>query len=232
MERFGFVFTFGLGLFVLSILLSGVLPAIALNARDGEYLTLDQLTAEVPDSFHELVTAYPAPFEKHYGLESGKKANSATYKEALQLGRDFYIAEACWHCHSQYIRPVAKETQRWGWVSEADEYNNAMYRPSLWGTRRTGPDLTRQHDVHTNDWQLSHLYDPRSTSPGSIMPGYSWFFEEERDAKTGEVTKVTPGKRAIAVVTYLRWLGSLRAKWEKERRAAERAKRPKPTEEE
>lgn len=154
-------------------------------------------------------------------------AYSKAYREALQLGRDAYISESCWHCHSQYIRPVAKEEQRWGAVSEAEEYNNAASMPPLWGTRRVGPDLSRQHGVHTNDWHMAHLWQPTSTSPGSVMPRYPWFFETKpaeqlkreqelwasrKEAKGHDyaVTEWTPGKRALAVVAYLQFLGTTR----------------------
>ncbi|MCB9832158.1 MAG: cbb3-type cytochrome c oxidase subunit II [Planctomycetes bacterium] len=97
---------------------------------------------------------------------------------ALQRGRDIYISEACWHCHSQYVRPVANEDMRYGPVSTIAQDNNALQRPMLWGTRRVGPDLTYEGGKRSNDWHAAHLHDPRSTSPKSVMPKYPWYFRE------------------------------------------------------
>lgn len=132
------------------------------------------------------------------------KADFATledYKAALRRGRDLYIAEACWHCHSQYVRPTANESLRYGPVSLPGEYQNELSLPQLFGTRRVGPDLSREAGKRTNDWHYAHLYQPTSTVPQSVMPGYPWYFEQ----KDGQVV---PKYEAKAIVAYLQWLGS------------------------
>ena len=85
-----------------------------------------------------------------------------------------------------------------GPVSTAEEYQNDMNLPHLFGTRRVGPDLIREAGKHSSDWQMAHLYDPRSVSPYSVMPSYPWFFDDQR----------RPTRRALALVAYLQWLGS------------------------
>lgn len=204
MERVDTIFFAAILLFVFAFFLSGVLPVWALDEVSPQYQTLDDLTRVVPESFESIATDYPEAFKENFG-----EVSSASFKEALRLGRDIYIGEACWHCHSQYIRPVAKEEQRWGAVSEPEEYNNALQMPPVWGTRRVGPDLTRQGGVHSNDWHMAHLWRPESTSPGSVMPRYPWMFEGEGK----------PGKRALALVTYLQWLGSTRSQVGKRKEA-------------
>src|SRR6185369_15777697 len=107
------------------------------------------------------------------------------------------MAEACWHCHSQFVRPVSKEDLRFGPVSTPEEYQNEMNLPHLFGTRRVGPDLIREAGVHSNDWHMAHLFEPRSVAPYSVMPAYPWFFDEAK----------RPTERALAMVAYLQWLG-------------------------
>ena len=86
-------------------------------------------------------------------------------------GRRIYLREGCWYCHSQYVRPVTGETRRWGPVSEAGEY--AYDVPHLFGTRRIGPDLTREGLKYSNEWHLAHFWNPRMLTPDSIMDPYS-----------------------------------------------------------
>lgn len=114
-------------------------------------------------------------------------------------GRLLYIQEACWHCHSQFVRPVAGEPFRYGPASEA--WENRFDVPQLYGTRRVGPDLSREAGRHSDDWHYAHLYNPRSTTPLSVMPSYRWFF---RETETGPV----PGEQAQDLVAYLQYLGS------------------------
>src|SRR5690554_4991520 len=87
-------------------------------------------------------------------------------------GRDIYISQGCVGCHSQMIRPFRSETERYGEYSKAGEY---IYdRPFLWGSKRTGPDLHRVGGKYPDSWHYHHMYDPRSMSPGSLMPPYPW----------------------------------------------------------
>lgn len=94
-------------------------------------------------------------------------------------GRDLYIREGCNNCHSQLVRPFRSETERYGEYSKAGEY--VYDHPFLWGSKRTGPDLHRQGGKYPNLWQYLHLEDPKSMSPGSIMPPYPWLITNELD---------------------------------------------------
>ena len=89
-------------------------------------------------------------------------------------GRDLYIREGCVGCHSQMIRPFRSEVERYGEYSKSGEY--VYDHPFLWGSKRTGPDLHRLGAKYSDNWHFNHMYDPQSTSPGSIMPGYKWLF--------------------------------------------------------
>ena len=97
-------------------------------------------------------------------------------------GRDIYIAEGCNNCHSQMIRPFRSETERYGEYSKAGEF--VYDHPFLWGSKRTGPDLHRVGGKYPDSWHLRHMWDPTSTSPGSIMPAYTWLIEEDMDLET------------------------------------------------
>ncbi|MGA2749078.1 MAG: cytochrome-c oxidase, cbb3-type subunit I [Verrucomicrobiota bacterium] len=95
------------------------------------------------------------------------------------LGRDIYIREGCVGCHSQMIRPFRSETERYGEYSKAGEF--VYDHPFLWGSKRTGPDLHRIGGKYPDAWHYNHLDDPRSTSPGSIMPRYPWLLADKLD---------------------------------------------------
>lgn len=97
-------------------------------------------------------------------------------------GRDIYIAEGCNNCHSQMIRPFRSETERYGEYSKAGEF--VYDHPFLWGSKRTGPDLHRIGGKYPDSWHVRHMYDPYSTSPGSIMPAYPWLFTQDIDKET------------------------------------------------
>ncbi|MFD2532764.1 cytochrome-c oxidase, cbb3-type subunit I [Gracilimonas halophila] len=97
-------------------------------------------------------------------------------------GRDIYIAEGCNNCHSQMIRPFRSETERYGEYSKAGEF--VYDHPFLWGSKRTGPDLHRIGGKYPDSWHVRHMYDPTSTSPGSIMPAYPWMFTDEMDIES------------------------------------------------
>jgi cytochrome c oxidase cbb3-type subunit I/II len=92
------------------------------------------------------------------------------------VGRDIYVAEGCVNCHSQMVRPFREETLRYGEFAKAGEF--VYDRPFLWGSRRIGPDLLRVGGKYPDMWHYDHMLDPRSTSPGSIMPEYDHLFEE------------------------------------------------------
>lgn len=99
-------------------------------------------------------------------------------------GRDIYVREGCYTCHSQMVRPFRDEVARYGEYSKAGEF---IYdHPFQWGSKRTGPDLAREGGKQTDSWHYNHMYDPRSMSPGSIMPAYPWLLDRKIDtASTG-----------------------------------------------
>ena len=99
---------------------------------------------------------------------------------ALRLeGRDIYVREGCYLCHSQMIRPFRAETERYGHYSVAGEF--VYDRPFQWGSKRTGPDLHRVGGRYSDDWHRVHMVNPRDVVPESIMPGYPWLAENELD---------------------------------------------------
>jgi cytochrome c oxidase cbb3-type subunit 2 len=94
-------------------------------------------------------------------------------------GRDIYVREGCYLCHSQMIRPLRDEVERYGHYSLAAE---SMYdRPFQWGSKRTGPDLARVGAKYSDDWHRDHLRDPRSVVPGSVMPPYGFLEQTDLD---------------------------------------------------
>lgn len=97
-------------------------------------------------------------------------------------GRDIYVREGCYTCHSQMVRPFRSETSRYGEYSKAGEF--VYDHPFQWGSKRTGPDLAREGAPKlrkSNSWHFNHMYEPSSISPGSIMPRYQWLFENDID---------------------------------------------------
>ena len=97
------------------------------------------------------------------------------YTPLEQAGRDIYVREGCYTCHSQMIRPLRDEVERYGHYSLAAE---SMYdHPFQWGSKRTGPDLARVGGRYSDDWHVQHLIDPRSVVPESIMPPYAFLSE-------------------------------------------------------
>lgn len=92
-------------------------------------------------------------------------------------GRDLYIREGCVGCHSQMVRPFRSEVERYGPQSKAGEF--VYDHPFLWGSKRTGPDLLRVGQKYNDNWHFNHMWDPQSTSAGSIMPGYKWLFDNQ-----------------------------------------------------
>jgi cytochrome c oxidase cbb3-type subunit 2 len=150
---------------------------------------------------------------------------------ALQLaGRDIYVREGCYGCHSQMIRPFRSETERYGAYSVAGE--SVYDRPFQWGSKRTGPDLARVGGRYSDEWHVIHLINPRDVVPESNMPGYPWFLENTVDPElmqrkmsvlqtlgdpyTDEEIAAAPdavnGKTEMdAMVAYLQGLGHARS---------------------
>ena len=134
---------------------------------------------EIVPLFFQRSTTAPAPGLKPY--------------TALQLaGRDVYVREGCYNCHSQMVRPFRAETLRYGPYSTAGEF--VYDHPFQWGSKRTGPDLHRVGGRYSDEWHRVHLINPRDLVPESNMPAYPWL---ERDAVDAEImpTKLTALRR-------------------------------------
>ena len=176
-------------------------------------------------SFGTLVELMPLIFSKKLAEPvAGLEPYSALELE----GRDIYIREGCNTCHSQMIRPLRAETERYGHYSVAGEF--VYDRPFLWGSKRTGPDLARVGGRYSDDWHRAHMYNPRDVVPESNMPAYPWLFANELTGeKTGKKMKTlrslgvpyteddiagaqaaVAGKKEIdALIAYLQQLGTL-----------------------
>lgn len=148
---------------------------------------------------------------------------------ALQLaGRDIYIREGCYNCHSQMVRPFRAETERYGHYSVASEY--VYDHPFQWGSKRTGPDLHRVGGRYSDEWHRAHLMNPRDVVPESNMPAYPWLENAKVDAKVMPLkfeamrklgvpytdeeiknsAKEVEGKTELeAVIAYLQGLGTV-----------------------
>jgi cytochrome c oxidase cbb3-type subunit I/II len=144
----------GVFFFFLAVATQGVLPFIEPSARTTH------VTAVIRTDFGQLKWVV---------------AEATDYTPLQRIGRQVYLREGCWYCHSQYVRPVTGETRRWGPVSEAGEY--AFDVPHLWGTRRIGPDLTRVGLKYSDEWHLAHFWNPRMLSPDSNMAPFRGLFE-------------------------------------------------------
>ncbi|WP_416896871.1 MAG: cytochrome-c oxidase, cbb3-type subunit II [Minwuia sp.] len=117
------------------------------------------------------------------------------YSPLELAGRNVYIREGCYTCHSQMIRPMRDEVERYGHYSLAAE---SMYdHPFQWGSKRTGPDLARVGQRYSNEWHVQHLIDPRSVVPESIMPPYA--FLAEKDLRTDDIVAHLKSNRAVGV---------------------------------
>ena len=155
---------------------------------------------------------------------------------ALQVaGRDIYIREGCYNCHSQMIRPLLAETLRYGPYSKAGEF--VYDRPFQWGSKRTGPDLHRVGGKYSDDWHRIHLTNPRDLVPESNMPAYPWLVNEPvdaaglparlsalrtlgapySDAEVQGAAQAAAGKTELdALIAYLQVLGTAAANAKKE----------------
>jgi cytochrome c oxidase cbb3-type subunit 2 len=145
-------------------------------------------------SFGTLVELVPLFFDKSVNEPiEGLEPFSAVELE----GRDIYIREGCHVCHSQMIRPLRSETERYGHYSVAGEH--VYEHPFLWGSKRTGPDLARVGERYSDDWHRLHLIDPRMVVPESNMPAFPFLFE---NTLTGEDTAAKMTALRIVGVPY------------------------------
>ena len=172
---------------------------------------------EIVPLFFQKSTTQPLPGVKPY--------------TALQLaGRDVYVSEGCYNCHSQQIRPFQAETLRYGPYSVAGEF--VYDRPFQWGSKRTGPDLARVGGRYSDEWHRTHLNNPRDVVPESNMPAYSWLSKKMvnaedspgrmevlrklgapyTDAEIADSVEQVKGKTQLdAVIAYLQVLGTARS---------------------
>ncbi len=153
-------------------------------------------------------------------------AGLTVYSPLRLAGRDIYVREGCYNCHSQMIRPFRAETERYGHYSVAGEF--VYDRPFQWGSKRTGPDLARVGGRYSDEWHRAHLINPRDLVPESNMPGYPWLAKNALDPQeivpklkalkrlgdpyTDEQIAVAPkeleGKTELdALVAYLQGMG-------------------------
>lgn len=202
-KKSGVLLIAGLAFFAIAFLSNAVVPA--LMYRHLPEKTAEQLVnGNVRYQFEDLARRYPESFQAAFGpIPEEVKRREAwmnqSCADALRLGRKIYVGEGCWHCHSQFVRPVSNEELRWGPVSKTEEYQNELQRPVMFGTRRVGPDLSREGGRRSNDWHAVHFFKPTMLSEGSPMPEYPWFFEGSPDQ---------PNKRGLALIAYVQWLGS------------------------
>lgn len=183
------------------------------------------ILAVVAISFGGLVEIVPQFFLKQttQPIEGLKPWN------AVQLeGRDIYIREGCHVCHTQMVRPLRAEVERYGHYSVAGE--SVYDHPFLWGSKRTGPDLARVGGRYSDNWHRAHLYNPRNVVPQSNMPAFPWLFDNvldgEHTAKKMEVMRslgvpytdedIAGAEEAVkgvteieALIAYLQQLGIL-----------------------
>jgi len=159
---YGITFAAGLGFFVLSFVVLGVVPG---------HVLATEIRKTIPSSMPEL---------------SASEAR----------GRVIYGREGCAYCHTQQVRFVDADEGRWGRPTEA--WETRYDYPHLWGTRRVGPDLARQSGEHSNDWQLAHLFEPRSVVASSNMPPFPWLFAGSAER---------PTRDALDLLAYIQSLG-------------------------
>jgi cytochrome c oxidase cbb3-type subunit I/II len=156
---------------------------------EGRIVTFTILTA-LALAVGSLVEAIPMFFDKSNVKEI---ASVKPYTPLEVLGRDIYIREGCYNCHSQLVRPFRYETERYGEYSKAGEY--VYDHPFQWGSKRTGPDLHRVGGKYPSLWHVRHMKDPRSTTPGSVMPRYPHLLTSDYD-----VASVGAKMRALRAV--------------------------------
>jgi cytochrome c oxidase cbb3-type subunit 2 len=138
-------------------------------------------------SFGGLVEIVPLFFQKS---TTEPVAGLKPYSPLRLAGRDIYIREGCYNCHSQMIRPFRAETERYGHYSVAGEF--VYDHPFQWGSKRTGPDLARVGGRYSDEWHRTHLDNPRDVVPESNMPGYPWLATTKLDPRS-----IVPKLRAM-----------------------------------
>ena len=202
-SKSGILWVAGIGFFLLAFVSNAVVPAL-MYQHIPEQTVAQLVNPNLRYQFEDLARRYPESFRTAFGQPPGGDADdedwwNARCADALRAGHKIYVGEGCWHCHSQFVRPVSNEDKRWGPVSRSAEYQNELQRPVMFGTRRVGPDLCREGGRRSNDWHSVHFFQPDSVSPASPMPEYPWFFDGSPDR---------PNEKGLAIMTYVQWLGS------------------------
>jgi len=151
-------------------------------------------------SFGGLVEIVPLFFQHSTTKPIGRDGKPLDVKpyDALRLtGRDIYIREGCYNCHSQMVRPFRAETERYGHYSVAGEF---IYdRPFQWGSKRTGPDLHRVGGRYSDEWHRVHLINPRDVVPESNMPAFPWL---TRPIKESDIASIQAKMRALKTLGH------------------------------
>ncbi len=168
----------GIAFFFLAVVIQGILPSI------------------LPQTYNPTVIS----------ASTGQTIQVADYTPLERKGRQVYIREGCWYCHSQFVRPVTGEDARWGPVSQAGEY--VYDQPQMLSTRRIGPDLLRVGGKYDNDWHAAHYWNPRDVVPDSVMPRFPWLFKQSDGKSAPEFND-----DGQALVAYLQKLGTSIGDW-------------------
>ncbi len=190
----------GIAVLCVSMLAWRVAPQF--KAIQPEIASVQELASSVLPALTKVQKRFPNEYKNYFGAE----VNAEVAEEALTLGRDVYVAEGCWNCHTQWVREN-DQNFNWGKPSEIQEVRHELMLPSLIGNRRVGPDLFRLADRQSLDWHAPHLIKPSTTSPGTVMPAYPWLFEKESSLDTWTII---PKKKGLALMIYLDGLG----RWE------------------
>ena len=160
----------------------------------------DQSPVTIAD--REAETAMRALLDKQVPLTASGQMTVKPYTALELTGRDLYVKEGCYLCHSQMIRPLRGETERYGHYSVAGE--SVYDHPFQWGSKRTGPDLAREGGKYPNLWHYQHLVDPRAITPGSNMPPYAHLEGDRFDRVVASNTGLPVGEGVNAFMQQ--WL--------------------------
>ena len=197
----------GIGMtFIIGLVFVSIIPSFNENwsqntARDaGRYHAIYE-KAEVEAAFRE-----HRPAREFTGdVRTAGSAELVGYTKEQELGRRIYQREGCMYCHSQQIRPLTHEIERYSIGTSvapiADEREYIWDQPHFLGTRRIGPDLSREGGKYSDDWHYSHFYYPRQMVPGSIMPAFTWLFDDK------DKVNPVPNDDARHLVAYVQTLG-------------------------
>jgi len=176
------------------------LPQRTPDREKGNMLTHDKIESNIGImiilvillvSVGGLVEIVPLFFQKS---TTEPVAGLKPYDPVRLVGRDIYIREGCYNCHSQMIRPFRAETERYGHYSVAGEF--VYDHPFQWGSKRTGPDLARVGGRYSDEWHRTHLIQPRDVVPESNMPAYNWL---DRPARIDDIEAKMKALRMVGV---------------------------------